>query len=163
MPAPLIFIVDDEPSNFDVLEPVLEDEGYLLAYAPSAERALARLDAVKPDLLMLDVMMPEMDGITLCRTIKAMPKWQHIPIIMVTALTGKADLAKCLASGADDFISKPVNFLELKARVASMIRIRKQFQTIQTLMAARDGMFHTLVHDLRNPLTSRLRRKCSYA
>jgi len=149
-----IFIVDDEPSNFDVMEPVLEAEGYFLAYAPSAERALARLDAVKPDLILLDVMMPGMDGVALCQEIKAMPQWQHTPIIMVTALTAKEDLARCLDAGADDFMSKPINFLELKARVRSMLRIREQFEQIQGLMTARNAMFDLIVHDLRNPLTS---------
>jgi signal transduction histidine kinase len=149
-----IFIVDDEPSNFDVMEPVLEAEGYFLAYAPSAERALARLDAVKPDLILLDVMMPGTDGVALCKVIKAMPQWQHTPIIMVTALTAKEDLARCLDAGADDFISKPINFLELKARVRSMLRIHEQFEQIQGLMKARDAMFNMIVHDLRNPLTS---------
>ncbi|MGA1621780.1 MAG: hybrid sensor histidine kinase/response regulator [Synechocystis sp.] len=149
-----IFIVDDEPSNFDIMEPVLEAEGYFLAYAPNAERALLRLDAVNPNLILLDVMMPGIDGVELCKTIKAMPQWQYTPIIMVTALTAKEDLARCLDAGADDFISKPINFQELKARVRSMLRIREQFEQIQELMTARDAMFNMIVHDLRNPLTS---------
>jgi len=151
-PIPSIFIVDDESFNFDVIEPVLEEEGYFLSYAPNAERALDRLDAVNPDLLLLDVMMPGMDGIELCRTIKAIPKWKHIPIIMLTALTDTADLARCLQAGANDFSSKPVDFQELTARVRSMLCIHQQFRQIQELMKARDAMFHTIVHDLRNPL-----------
>ena len=149
-----IFVIDDKPCNFDVIAPVLESEGYCLVYAPSAERALARLDSVNPDLLLLDIMMPGMSGIELCRTIRTMEKWKHIPIIMLTALTDKKDLANCLDVGADDFLSKPVDLHELTARVRSLLRIREQFEQIQTLLKVRDAMFHTIVHDLRNPLNT---------
>lgn len=149
-----IFVIDDEPVNFDVINIVLSEEGYAVFYAPNAEKALEMMDRVDPDLLLLDVMMPEIDGITLCQLIKADDRWKHIPIIMVTALTSKHDLARCLEAGADDFISKPVNFQELRARVRSMLRIQKQFRQIQSLLQTRDAMFHAIVHDLRNPLNS---------
>jgi diguanylate cyclase (GGDEF)-like protein len=125
-----IVVVDDQPDNFDVIEALLTDPSYSLHYVASGQDALNSLEILQPDLLLLDVMMPDMDGIEVCRRIKQMPEWEGLPIIMVTALTTKADLARCLEAGADDFISKPVNRLELTARVRSMLRIRDQYQQL---------------------------------
>jgi diguanylate cyclase len=126
-----ILIIDDEPDNFDVIEILLSQQDYQLHYAASGKDAIATMDSFNPDLILLDVMMPEMDGIEVCRRIKAMPQWAAIPIIMVTALTSKEDLSLCLEAGADDFLSKPVNSLELRARVRSMLRIRQQYQQLE--------------------------------
>ncbi len=128
-----ILIVDDEPNNFDVIETFLIKQGYELHYAVSGKDAIASLETFQPDLILLDVMMPDMDGIEVCKHIKAMPQWQVVPIIMVTALSSKSDLANCLSAGADDFITKPVNSVELRARVHSMLRIKQQYDNIQTL------------------------------
>ena len=125
-----ILIVDDEPNNFDVLEALLDNQNYTLHYASNGKQAIDSLDLFYPDLILLDVMMPEMDGIEVCKQIKAMPKWSAVPIIVVTALDTKKDLAQCLFAGADDFISKPVNRLELNARVRSMVRIHQQYQQL---------------------------------
>lgn len=132
---PSILIIDDEPDNFDVIETLLSHRDYILHYASSGQEALGSLDAFQPALILLDVMMPELDGIEVCRRIKAMPNWQAVPIIMVTALTTKADLANCLEAGADDFISKPVNATELRARVHSMLRIKRQYDDLQAASA----------------------------
>ncbi|GBF78903.1 two-component system response regulator [Aphanothece sacrum] len=131
MNSPVILVVDDEPRNFDVIESFLSHENYELNYASSGEEALESLNLMPIDLILLDVMMPEMDGLEACSLIKVNPQWQSIPIIMVTALTAKEDLARCLNTGADDFISKPVNSLELRARVNSMLRIKQQYDEIQ--------------------------------
>ncbi|MDY6898525.1 MAG: response regulator, partial [Cyanobacteriota bacterium] len=125
-----ILVIDDEPDNFDVIETLLSKQDYQLYYAPSGQEALLNLDTFEPDLILLDVMMPEMDGIEVCQRIKAIPQWEVVPIIVVTALTTKKDLAQCLSAGADDYISKPINSLELKARIKSMLRIRKQYQQL---------------------------------
>lgn len=151
---PSILIVDDEPDNFDVIETFLKDEGYQLHYAPNGQKALDQLASFQPDVILLDVMMPGMNGIQVCQTIKAKLEWQMIPIVMVTALNTKEDLARGLASGASDFISKPVNSTELKARVRSMLKIKKQYDDLQTLLQQREDMVNMIVHDLRNPLTS---------
>lgn len=148
----IVLIVDDESSNFDVIEILLFKEGYALHHQNNGAEAIASLDTIKPDLILLDVMMPDMDGIEFCQQLKSSRQWQHIPIIFVTALSEKEDLARCLDAGADDFISKPINSTELRARVRSMLRIKSQYDRIQNTMTLREEMMQTIVHDLRNPL-----------
>jgi CheY-like chemotaxis protein len=159
MNAPSILIVDDEPNNLDVIVAQLSDCDYQIHYASSGQEALSSLDIYNPDLILLDVMMPGINGIEVCRQIKAMPKWQAVPIVMVTALSSKSDLAKCLGAGADDFISKPVNPEELRARVKSMLRIKKQFDKIQSLTQIQENTIDTLkisLGALRGNLASNL-------
>ena len=152
MNRPSVLIIDDDPNNFDVIETILSEQDYQLHYAASGQEAIASLDIFDPDLILLDVMMPGIDGIEVCRQIKAMSKWQAVPIVMVTALSTKSDLANCLTAGADDFISKPVNAIELRARVHSMLRIKHQYDDLQSLLKLREDMVKMVVHDLRNPL-----------
>ena len=135
MNVPSVLVIDDEPDNFDVIETLLNDRDYQLYYAASGQEAIDCLNLFEPDVILLDVMMPGMDGIEVCQRIKAMPKWEALPIVMVTALTTKTELARCLTAGADDFISKPVNRLELTARVRSMLRIHRQYQQLVTFNA----------------------------
>ena len=151
---PSLLIVDDEISNFDVIEALLEGKNYELSYAQNATRALRWLEKNAVDVILLDVMMPEIDGITLCSYLKQNPDYQYIPIIMVTALTSKEDLAKCLEAGADDFISKPLNWIELQSRLHSMLRIKQQYDHLQLLLKRREEMAEIIVHDLQNPVTS---------
>ncbi|HEY9641593.1 MAG TPA: hybrid sensor histidine kinase/response regulator [Coleofasciculaceae cyanobacterium] len=153
-PKHSILIVDDEPSGFDVIESILFGESYELQYASSGAAAIQRIKTAIPDLILLDVMMPEMDGIEVCKQIKENPHWQHIPIIMVTALSSKMVLSRCLETGADDFVDKPVSALELRARVRSMLRIKQQHDALQASLQLRQDLSDMIVHDLRNPLTS---------
>ncbi len=125
-----VLVIDDEPSIFDVIEGMLHREGYTLAYMSSGKDAIAHLDELQPDVMLLDIMMPELDGIETCRQIKAVARWRPIPIIMVTALSSKEDLAYALNAGADDFLSKPINSIELQARVRSMLRIKLQYDAL---------------------------------
>ena len=135
-----VLVVDDEPDNFDVIESLLSDRPYQLHYVSNGIDALASLDLFQPDVILLDVMMPGLDGIEVCARIKAMPDWHTVPIVIVTALTEKKDLARCMAAGADDFITKPINGIELRARVQSMLRIKQTYidleQQVQTRTAA---------------------------
>ncbi len=159
MKIPSILVVDDEPNNFDVIETLLTEQNYQLHYAANGAGAIANLDTFSPDLILLDVMMPDIDGIEVCRQIRAMAQWQVVPIIMVTALTSKADLAACLSAGADDFISKPVNALELRARIHSMLRIKQQYDNIQSLANVQTNTIHLLessLSELRGNLASSL-------
>ncbi|MBN2416470.1 response regulator [bacterium] len=105
-----------------------------------------------PDLLLLDMMMPGMDGMELCRIIKENKLWQHIPIILVTALDSKEDLRRGLLAGADDFLSKPVSGIELRARVRSMLRIKSQYDTLQNILTLREELANMVVHDMRSPI-----------
>ena len=128
---PSILVIDDEPNNFDVIQTLLGNEGYTFHYASSGQRALDRLDRLQPDTILLDVMMPDLDGIEVCRRIRASIEWRSIPIILVTALTDKAELQRCLSTGADGFITKPVNRLELQSRVASIVRLKRECDRLQ--------------------------------
>jgi two-component system, sensor histidine kinase and response regulator len=143
-----ILVVDDEPDNFDVIQSLLPGEEYKLHYAISGKHAITSLDKFDPDVILLDVMMPDLDGIEVCKQIKAMSKWQSVPIVMVTALSGKEDLARCLAAGADDFVNKPVNGIELRARVNSMLRIKKQHDRIQSFSKLQRHNIHSLANNL---------------
>ncbi len=132
-------------------------------YASSGAEALRRLDSLKPDLVLLDMMMPRMDGAAVCQQLRENPHWRQIPVIMVTALSRKEDLYRCLEAGADDFIGKPVNALELRARVRAMLRIKSQYdeltaarEQVEQLSRSREEMAHTIVHDLRHPVTTML-------
>ena len=154
-----ILVVDDEPNNFDVIEALLSEHNYELHYAANGKSAIASLKAFQPDLILLDVMMPEMDGIEVCKWIKASTQWQTVPIIMVTALSSKSDMANCLNAGADDFISKPINSIELRARVHSMLRIKQQYDNIQTLshiQANTINILESTLNELRGTLASRM-------
>lgn len=148
-----ILVVDDEPHGFDVIEAHLYREGYDLTYVSSGIETLSCLDNIKPDVILLDVMMPELDGIEVCRKIKSNPQHKHIPIIMVTALNSKEDLARSFEAGADDFLTKPVSGIELRARVRSMLRIKQQYDCLQTTLHLREDLSNMIVHDLRNPLS----------
>ena len=129
-----ILVVDDEPDNFEVIETLLgNDDNYQLYYASNGLEALANIDTFNPDVILLDLMMPEMDGLEVCQRLKLMRKWRATPIIMVTANTGKEVLLQCFEAGANDFINKPVDSIELRARVRSMIGIKKQFDRIESL------------------------------
>jgi two-component system, sensor histidine kinase and response regulator len=143
-----ILVVDDIPDNFDVIEALLEGLGYTLYYASCGQEALASLDKYDPDLILLDLMMPGMDGLEVCQRIKTMPQWQAVPIMMVTALSGKENLSRCLAAGADDFICKPIEVIELHARVKSMLRIKKQHDRIQSLSKLQRNNIHSLENSL---------------
>ncbi|NER82021.1 MAG: EAL domain-containing protein [Leptolyngbya sp. SIO1D8] len=155
---PSILVVDDEPDNFDVIEALLNDENCQLYYASSGQEALGQLDQYQPDVILLDVMMPDMDGMAVCRHLKQQFEWSAIPIIMMTALAGKDDLAACIAAGADDFLSKPVSRIELQARVRAMVRIRRQYQTLESFNKHLESIVKQRTSDLyqrifQDPLT----------
>lgn len=153
MPSPSILVIDDEPASFAVIKALLHRDDYNLVYVENGKDALQQLEVINPDLILLDVMMPEMDGIEVCRAIKSNPAWQMIPVISVTALNTKEDLARSIAAGADDFVTKPVNGVELRARVRSMLRIKQQYDALKATLQLREDMSNMVVHDLRNPIT----------
>jgi two-component system, sensor histidine kinase and response regulator len=160
-----ILIVDDEPDNFDVIQSFLAAENYNLHYAISGEQAIASLDKFNPDVILLDVMMSGMNGFEVCKQIKAMSKWQSVPIVMVTALSSKEDLSRCLAAGADDFVNKPMNGIELRARVNSMLRIKKQYDRLQSFSKLQRHNINSLsknLNEIRLDLAAEFSREFDY-
>ena len=149
-----ILIVDDEPSARKTIEMLLLREGYEMYFAANGPEALGKIELNPPDVILLDVMMPGMDGFEVCRVVKESPTWQHIPIILVTALDSKRDLARGLDAGADDFLHKPYNSMELRARVRSMLRIKRRHDDLEAALRLREDLSNMIVHDIRNPLSS---------
>ena len=119
-----ILIVDDEPVNIEVMEGLLAREQYKTIPAGSGQEALEQIAAARPDLVLLDVMMPDLDGFEVCRQIKGAPETLFLPVVLVTALTDTEDRVKGIRAGADDFLSKPVDKQELVTRVKSLLRIK---------------------------------------
>ncbi len=119
-----VLVVDDNEQNLELLQAYLEDLGCEIRAARDGVEALASIEAREPDLILLDVMMPRMSGFQACSRIKANPRTRDIPVVIVTALNEVGDVERAVESGADDFLTKPVNKLELLTRVRSLLRVR---------------------------------------
>jgi two-component system, sensor histidine kinase and response regulator len=152
--ASRILIVDDERLSRETAEALLAGEEYALSFAASGREALDQLRDLPVDVILLDVMMPGIDGHEVSREIKRDPNLAHIPIILVTALDSGEDVARGLAAGADEFVTKPVHGDELRARVRSMLRIKHQFDDLAETMRLRDELAHMIVHDMAAPLSA---------
>lgn len=120
-----ILIVDDEVSGRDTLEAILEPEGYILVMAENGYQALEKAVQIKPDVILLDVMMPGMNGFEVCRRIRSEEQLAEIPIIFLTALDDRQSLLNSLEAGADEFISKPFDRFELRARLLGITRLNR--------------------------------------
>lgn len=131
-----ILVVDDEVSNRDLLVDSLTDDGYTVFAAESAAAALDLLTRTAPDLLLVDIMMPGMDGIELCRRLKGEPATRLLPVVLVTALHAPDDRVRGIDAGADDFLSKPVRMAELRARVRSLVRLKRYTDQLDHAEAA---------------------------
>lgn len=119
-----VLIVDDNAANAELLEAYLKDSPWCVEVAHSGGEALEKVESFGPDLILLDIMMPDMSGYEICTRLKGEPRTADIPIIMVTALTDLEDVEKAVEAGTDDFLSKPVNRMELLTRVKSLVRLR---------------------------------------
>ena len=120
-----ILIVDDELGARKTLEGILQPHGYQLAFARNGTEALAQAAALAPDLILLDVMMPDMDGFAVCRHLRADPRLAEIPVIMLTALDDRDSRLQGIEAGADEFLSKPVDRIELRTRVQTITRLNR--------------------------------------
>ena len=120
-----ILIVDDTPVGRDTLEALLYQQGYLLEFACNGPETLTKAEELMPDLILLDVMMPGMNGFEVCRRLRANPILAEVPVIMVTALDDQSSRVKGIEAGADDFITKPFNRVELRARVKTILRLNR--------------------------------------
>jgi response regulator RpfG family c-di-GMP phosphodiesterase len=121
---PVILCVDDEPINLSLLEAVLAPQGYLVVSALDGETALARLHIERVDLVLLDVMMPGMDGFEVCRRIKEDETLRNIPVVMITAYAARENRIRGIEAGADDFLAKPFDRAEVLARVAMLLKVK---------------------------------------
>jgi len=130
--APLVLVVDDGEINRALVEAFLADLDCRLLTAEDGPSALKAIEAEPPDLVLLDVQMPGMDGYEVCKRIKAMPRGRLLPVVMLTALDQSNDRVRALEAGADDFMSKPVDRVELVARVRSALRLKAVYDTLDS-------------------------------
>jgi class 3 adenylate cyclase len=149
---PRILIVDDQPMNVDILQTRLAVHGYDLLTAYDGEEALDKARAALPDLILLDIMMPKIDGIEVCQRLKADPALPFMPIIMVTAKADSKDVVAGLEAGADEYLTKPVDQTSLVARVKSMLRIKALHDTVQEQAQQLAEWNHTLEQRVQEQL-----------
>jgi signal transduction histidine kinase len=161
----VILIVDDVPTNLSVLMKFLQSTGYKVLVATDGMSALEQTEYTQPDVILLDVMMPGMDGFETCQHLKANPVTQAIPVIFMTALSDPIDKVRGFELGAADYITKPLHQEEVVARVNAHLTLYRQKQEIERLREQdrlryerlsqyKDYLLNTTSHDLKNPLTS---------
>jgi len=155
-----ILVVDDTEANRDLLKEILELDGNQVRLASDGAEALRAVADSVPDLVLLDVSMPGIDGLEVCRRLRADARTASLPIILVTALAERSHRLEGIAAGANDYLTKPIDRPDLLLRVRNALRLRRlhtelaeQYRKLQELEQMRDGLVHMLVHDLRTPLT----------
>ena len=156
-----ILVVDDTLPNLELLSEMLKARGYRVRPVPSGDLALQAAKSSPPDLILLDIHMPEMDGYEVCERLKADEKLQDIPVLFISGLSETTDKVKAFGVGGADYITKPFQFEEVEARVATHLELRRQrrqlresYEQLQKLEGLRDDLTHMIVHDLRTPLTN---------
>jgi two-component system, sensor histidine kinase and response regulator len=160
-PNAVILVVDDCKTNIQVVGSLLSDAGYEIMPATSGSEALARLQVQVPDLILLDLMMPEMDGLEVCRRLKNDPITQEIPVIFLTASNEMTNLVEAFDSGAVDYVTKPFNTAELMARVKTHLELKQTREALvsysnrlRELNLEKNEFMGIAAHDLRNPLNN---------
>ncbi len=149
---PLILIAEDIPKNMEVVCNILRKEGYRLAMAGNGRQALEMAPLVRPDLILLDIMMPEANGYEVCEKLKANPEVRDIPVIFLTAKVDTDDVVKGFELGAVDYVTKPFKGAELVSRVRTHLELTFARRSLKTLNATKDKFFSIIAHDLRDPL-----------
>ena len=135
-----ILIADDNLTNVELLEAYLSDTDCEIAMAADGRQTLDKVDEFRPDLILLDIMMPKLSGFEVCKKLKNNPDTRGIMILMVTALNELGDIERAVASGCDDFLSKPINKIELVKRVENMLRLRQVTDELKRLQRYIDGV-----------------------
>ena len=149
-----ILVVDDISKNLQVVGTILRNEGYHVMPATSGLQALERVSAQPPDLILLDLMMPEMDGLEVCSRLKADPLTRQIPVIFLTASNEMEHLMKGFEAGAVDYITKPFNAPELLARVRTHLELKHARERLREMNEEKNEFMGIAAHDLRNPLSA---------
>lgn len=149
-----IVVVDDEPASCKAFCALLAAEDLEIYAVGSGKELLRRMPELAPDVILLDIMMPEMDGYAVCKELKESAAYRHIPVILVTALDTVQDRMRGLEVGADEFLTKPVSRIDLQARVRTMLRIKSQYDQLKRMLEMRQALSYMIVHDLRNPLAA---------
>lgn len=147
-----ILIVDDTPANLSVLVDTLSEAGYQLMVAEDGEDALAQTAHTRPDLILLDVMMPGLDGFETCARLKASADTRDIPVIFMTALNETGEKVRAFGAGAVDYITKPIQHEEALARIGTHLTIRRLRQKLEQQLTLTERFMRIASHDLRNPL-----------
>ena len=148
----LVLVVDDEPRNIQVVGALLHKHGHEVIAASSGPDALAKLEFAKPDLILLDVMMPGMTGFELCRILHANPETRDIPVIFLSAAADKSFVIEALQHGGVDYITKPIHGPELLTRVDLHSNLQKIRRQLTTIITERNQVLEIVAHDLKNPL-----------
>jgi DNA-binding response OmpR family regulator len=148
-----ILVVDDTPRNVKLLADLLTVKGYEVVTATSGKEALDKIEREQPDLVLLDVVMPEMSGYEVCRKIREIPETRILPVVMVTALDPAEERIKGIEAGADEFLTKPINQAELLARVRSLLRIKELYDTVQAQAAELSDWNKTLENRVEQQVT----------
>jgi two-component system sensor histidine kinase/response regulator len=148
----MILIVDDQEENLHMVKNVLTMMSYEVSLAKSAEAALKFLSERSPDLILLDVMMPDTDGLAACRRIKSEPRWEPIPVIFLSAADDKNLIVQALEAGGVDYVTKPFNMAELVSRVRTQLALKNANDQLRVLAEDKDEILGILTHDLKNSL-----------
>ena len=135
LPTSTVLVVDDNPQNVELMQAYLETLNCTVFVAVDGIDALEKVPKTNPDLILLDIMMPRMSGFEVCRRLKADPATRDIPILMVTALNELGDIERGVECGTDDFLTKPINKLELLTRVKSLLRVRHLKSQLERTLA----------------------------
>jgi two-component system sensor histidine kinase/response regulator len=163
-----LLVVDDQSTNRDVLSRRLRRQGHTVVTANDGRDALALLRETQFDLVLLDIMMPDMDGYEVLRRIKSDDRLQHIPVVMISAVDELQSVVRCIAAGAEDYLAKPFNPTLLQARIGACLEkkrsrdretllfdeLRKNYKRLEEAEKLRDDLRNMIVHDLRSPLTA---------
>ncbi len=145
-----VLIADDNDQNRELLEAWLADEDYEVLIATDGQDTLRVVESGQPDLILLDIMMPRMSGYEVCEKLKSDPETSDIPVLMVTALNEMGDIEKAVQAGCDDFLTKPVNQLELKTRVRSLLKVRHLASERDRLLAYLEEMEYRVLSSGRS-------------